>query len=97
MKATYNLTARKRSVNLTLNEDLVAQARSVTTNLSEVIESEYRPSLLERGFISDQRAGATERSFRLRRCHSRSPECSPTNPVCMCTAPSPCTSSRTVR
>ena len=39
MKATYNVTARKRPVNLTLNEDLVAQARSMTDNLSEVIES----------------------------------------------------------
>lgn len=39
MKAPYNLAARKRPVNITLNEDLVAQARSVTTNLSEVIES----------------------------------------------------------
>jgi antitoxin CcdA len=39
MKATYNLAARKRPVNLTLNEDLVAQVRSVTDNLSGVIES----------------------------------------------------------
>jgi post-segregation antitoxin (ccd killing protein) len=39
MKATYNLAARKRPVNLTLNEDLVAQARSLTDNLSGVIES----------------------------------------------------------
>jgi antitoxin CcdA len=38
MKATYNLAARKRPVNMTLNEDLVAQARSMTNNLSEVIE-----------------------------------------------------------
>lgn len=39
MKAAYNLAARKRPVNLTLNEDLVAQARSMTDNLSGVIES----------------------------------------------------------
>jgi post-segregation antitoxin (ccd killing protein) len=39
MKATYNVAARKRAVNLTLNEDLVAQAKSMTDNLSEVIES----------------------------------------------------------
>lgn len=38
MKAAYDTSARKRAVNLTLNEDLVAQARSVTTNLSSVIE-----------------------------------------------------------
>jgi len=37
--AAYNLAARKRPVNLTLNEDLVAQAREVTDNLSAVVES----------------------------------------------------------
>ena len=39
MKAGYNLTARKRPVNLTLNEDLVPQARAITGNLSAVVES----------------------------------------------------------
>lgn len=39
MKAGYNLTARKRPVNLTLNEDLVLQARAITDNLSGVVES----------------------------------------------------------
>jgi post-segregation antitoxin (ccd killing protein) len=39
MKAAYNFSARKRPVNLTLNEDLVAQAKSVTDNLSGVVES----------------------------------------------------------
>jgi len=39
MKITYNLEARKRPVNLTLNEDLVVQARSLTDNLSGVVES----------------------------------------------------------
>jgi antitoxin CcdA len=37
--AAYNIDARKRPVNLTLNEDLVAQARAVTDNLSAVVES----------------------------------------------------------
>ena len=37
--AVYDRSARKRPVNLTLNEDLVAQARSMTDNLSGVIES----------------------------------------------------------
>lgn len=36
---TYDTAARKRPVNLTLNEDLVAQARALTTNLSAVVES----------------------------------------------------------
>ena len=39
MKAGYNHTVRKRAVNLTLNEDLVAQARDVTENLSSLVES----------------------------------------------------------
>ena len=39
MKATYNMEARKRPVNLTLNEDLVVQARGLTDNLSRVVES----------------------------------------------------------
>lgn len=37
--AAYDVAARKRPVNLTLNEDLVAQARAVTDNLSAVVES----------------------------------------------------------
>lgn len=39
MKTAYNQEARKRPVNLTLNEDLVAQARDITDNLSGVVES----------------------------------------------------------
>jgi len=39
MKITYRLDARKRPVNLTLNEDLVVQARGLTNNLSGVVEA----------------------------------------------------------
>jgi antitoxin CcdA len=39
MKSGYNLEARKRPVNLTLNEDLVKQAKGMTDNLSGVVES----------------------------------------------------------
>ncbi len=39
MKSTQNLEARKRPVNLTLNEDLVVQVRALTDNLSGVAES----------------------------------------------------------
>lgn len=39
MKACYNIQARKRPVNLTLNEDLVHKARGVTDNLSSVVEA----------------------------------------------------------
>jgi antitoxin CcdA len=39
MKPAYKTGAPKRPVNLTLNEDLVAQARSMTGNLSGVVET----------------------------------------------------------
>jgi antitoxin CcdA len=39
MKTGFKATARKRPVNLTLNEDLVTQAKSMTDNLSGVVES----------------------------------------------------------
>lgn len=39
MKAAFDVDARKRPVNLTLNEDLVRQAKGVTGNLSGVVES----------------------------------------------------------
>jgi antitoxin CcdA len=38
MKADFDAGARKRPVNLTLNEDLVGQAKSLTDNLSGVVE-----------------------------------------------------------
>jgi antitoxin CcdA len=38
MKSMQNSLARKRPVNLTINEDLVAQAKSMTNNLSGVVE-----------------------------------------------------------
>ena len=48
-KISYDLNARKRAVNLTLNEDLVAQARDMTGNLSGVIE------MLLAGFVAEER------------------------------------------
>jgi antitoxin CcdA len=39
VKASYNVDARKRAVNLTLNEDLLAHVREVTPNLSGVVEA----------------------------------------------------------
>lgn len=39
MKTAFNMAARKRPVNLTLNEDLVVQVRGLTDNLSGVVES----------------------------------------------------------
>ncbi len=48
-KVSYDMNARKRPVNLTLNEDLVAQARNMTGNLSGVIE------LLLAGFVAEEK------------------------------------------
>jgi len=39
MSPGYKLDARKRAVNLTLNEDLLAHVREVTDNLSSVVET----------------------------------------------------------
>lgn len=39
MKTTQTWLARKRKAHLSLNEDLVAQARKLTDNLSGVVES----------------------------------------------------------
>ena len=35
----YDASARKRPVNLTVNEDLLSQARGLTDNLSKVVET----------------------------------------------------------
>jgi antitoxin CcdA len=39
MKKGFNAASRKRPVNLTLNEDLVSQAKALTDNLSGVVET----------------------------------------------------------
>ena len=39
MKPDYDVDARKRPVNLTLNEDLVSRVKHLTGNLSQVVES----------------------------------------------------------
>ena len=53
--ARYNVSANKRPVNLTLNEDLVAQARTVTDNLSAVVEA-----LLANYVADEQERGAAQ-------------------------------------
>jgi len=39
MKPAYDLDARKRPVNLTLNEDLVKRVKGIADNLSGIVES----------------------------------------------------------
>jgi antitoxin CcdA len=53
--ARYNIAMQKRPVTLALNEDLVAQARAVTDNLSAVVES-----LLAEYVAEEQRRRAAE-------------------------------------
>ena len=57
----YDRTALKRPVNITLNEDHVRQARGLTSNLSETVES-----LLAR-FVEDSEARAVEQREHRRR------------------------------
>jgi antitoxin CcdA len=54
-KAVYDLGANKRPVNLTLNEDLVAQTRRLTDNLSAVVEA-----LLADYLVREQQRRAAE-------------------------------------
>jgi antitoxin CcdA len=53
----YDLAARKRPVNLTLNEDLVSEARAVTDNLSGVVESLLADYVLR---VQQKRAAAAD-------------------------------------
>jgi antitoxin CcdA len=56
MKSDYDAGARKRPVNLTLNEDLVLQAKALTDNLSQVVES------LLSGYLAKAREEQLEKS-----------------------------------
>ena len=56
MKSDYDARARKRPVNLTLNEDLVNQAKGLTDNLSQVVE------LLLSGYLAKSREERLARS-----------------------------------
>jgi len=56
MKTNFDATGRKRPVNLTLNEHLVSQAKSLTDNLSGVVES------LLSDFVSRERRERLQKS-----------------------------------
>ena len=56
MKSDFDPAARKRPVNLTLNEGLVNQAKSLTGNLSSVVES------LLADFVSRERRERLQKS-----------------------------------
>jgi antitoxin CcdA len=54
----HDISARKRPVNLTLNEDLVARARALTDNLSGVVEQLLVDYVERSGQDKDERARA---------------------------------------
>lgn len=56
MKLNVDTASRKRPVNLTLSEDLVSQAKSLTDNLSGVVES------LLSDFVSRERRERMQKS-----------------------------------
>jgi antitoxin CcdA len=56
VKPVYDVTARKRPVNLTLNEDLLAKVRGLSDNLSGVVES------LLAEFLAKERARRVQES-----------------------------------
>ncbi len=57
----YDTSARKRPVNLTLNEDLVAQARELTDNLSSVVEGLLADYVERSGVDREERRRSLER------------------------------------
>ena len=56
--ATHDSSARKRPVNLSLNEDLVAHARQLTDNRSGVVEQLLTDYVARSGQDREQRARA---------------------------------------
>ena len=60
MKTDYDTAARKRPVNLTLNEDLLVQARELTDNLSNVVET------LLAGYVREELRQRAEKGKALR-------------------------------
>jgi antitoxin CcdA len=56
--ARYDGSARKRPVNLTLNEDLVERARELTDNLSNVVERLLADYVERAGMDVDERRRA---------------------------------------
>lgn len=58
MQRLYDVHSPKRAVNLSLNSDLVARARDVTGNLSEVVETLLAEFLEKEQAQKDARAEA---------------------------------------
>jgi len=61
-KAVYDTRARKRPVNLTLNEDLVEKARRLTDNLSAEVELLLADFVLRQKRLRDEEAESLRRA-----------------------------------
>ncbi len=60
MKLTQSNQSRKRPVNLTLNEELVSQARGLTDNLSGVVEQLLTDFVMNRNGARQEKARSAE-------------------------------------
>jgi len=60
MKSMQSNQARKRPVNLTLNEDLVSQVKGMTTNLSGVVEQLLTDYVLKQNNARQEKARLAE-------------------------------------
>ncbi|HCI14531.1 MAG TPA: plasmid maintenance protein CcdB [Gallionellaceae bacterium] len=60
MKSMQSNQARKRAVNLTLNEELVSQAKGMTTNLSGVVEQLLTDYVMKQNSARQEKARRAE-------------------------------------
>ncbi|HEX5338745.1 MAG TPA: type II toxin-antitoxin system CcdA family antitoxin [Gallionella sp.] len=60
MKSMQSNQARKRAVNLTLNEELVSQAKGMTTNLSGVVEQLLVDYVMKQNTVRQEKARRAE-------------------------------------
>jgi antitoxin CcdA len=62
MKPLQNSPVRKRPVNLTLNEDLVSQAKGMTTNLSGVVEQLLADYVMNQNYARQEKAQQADKA-----------------------------------
>lgn len=60
MKSMQSNQSRKRAVNLTLNEELVSQAKGMTTNLSGVVEQLLADYVMKQNSARQEKARRAE-------------------------------------
>jgi antitoxin CcdA len=60
MKSMQSNQSRKRPVNLTLNEDLVSQAKGMTDNLSGVVEQLLTDFVMKQNSARQEKARSSE-------------------------------------